>query len=382
MIINCTILLLSLLFYTCSVDIAGATSETTNGTVAMLPESEGVQRPAANADIYIRSLEDESTETVKQNTNSNGIVEFEDIILPSGKYLCEFVHGDTLFGMLNLEVTQWGATVFEDSLTLTLPGHLRGSTELPEGTEMIVSIAGLKKKDTLSSHQDTVYSSGSYFFENLPEGTVHLAYSLIHSTTDTLISTYRDSTYIASGDTTILSDFIPLETDLERVDNFLAANNKSFDKERILYFADTANGRITGLSLNSMGIHRLTSDLFDLPLMRLSLARNYISEIPPGISRLSDLVYLDLSRNTIRELPDEMAQLNNCETLNLGMNMISAIPLSFVQPSALQSLQYIHLDHNYLRELQTNQSINYWMLEHSHQYWAVHQYSRYHLPQE
>jgi hypothetical protein len=380
MIINCTIVLLSFLFYTCSVDIAGATSETTNGTVAMLPESGGVQRPAANADIHIRSLEDESMETVTQHTNRNGIVDFENIILPSGEYLCEFVHGDTLFGMLNLEVTQWGTSVLEDSLTLNIPGHLTGSTEIPEGTEMTVSIAGLKKKDTLSSYQDTVYSSGTYFFENLPEGKLHLVYNLIHSITDTLISTYRDSTYIAAGDTTILSDFIPLETDLERVKRFLAANNKSFDTERILYFSDTAKGRITGLSLNGMGIQRITSDLFDLPLIRLSLARNYISEIPSGISRLSELVYLDLSRNGIRQLPDEMAQLHNCETLNLGMNMISILPPSFVEPSALQSLQYINLDYNYLRELQTNQSVNYWMIEHSHQYWAIHQYSRYSLP--
>jgi len=60
-------------------------------------------------------------------------------------------------------------------------------------------------------------------------------------------------------------------------------------------------------------------------LQKLILAFNEISEIPPSISELQELVYLDFRDNKISNLPSELLQLQNLSFLNLGQNCLTTV---------------------------------------------------------
>ncbi|MEM7343083.1 MAG: COR domain-containing protein [Chloroflexota bacterium] len=83
-------------------------------------------------------------------------------------------------------------------------------------------------------------------------------------------------------------------------------------------------------------------------LTYLDLSDNQLSELPPEIGQLYNLTYLDLSGNQLSELPPEIGQLNNLTSLNLSGNQLSELPPEIGQ---LNNLTELNLRRNVLSEL-------------------------------
>ncbi|ERP31842.1 hypothetical protein [Chitinivibrio alkaliphilus] len=361
------ILLCVLLTYSCSLDIAGATSETTNGAVAIVDTGPGGMQPAAHASVYIRPAQaPHDTEVLQLHTDRNGLVRIDTALTP-GPYLCEFVYEDTLMAVTQLYVTSSNIIDITDSLTLHKGGVLQGDIALPEAVEeATVSLPGLGRKTSLDS-------SGAFTFPHIPQGEVTLRYR-VASATHTQV--HEKNTTIMSGDTTHTPTFTPLEKDLEQVWRFMERNYMEPNTEKLWNHIDTTNNRVSHMYFDRAGIHYLTSEIFSLPLRHLSMAHNYITEIPGEIQQLNKLTHLDFSRNNIREVPAEIASLNRCRKIDLSMNEIEDLPARMLEDNTLRSLDYIYLAHNYLVNLAQDAAFNDWLKKFSYEAWAEDQYSR------
>lgn len=75
----------------------------------------------------------------------------------------------------------------------------------------------------------------------------------------------------------------------------------------------------------------------------LSREGNYLLEVPPQLSKLTDLRYLNLSCNTLGDSIERVSVLRNLLELNLSFTYIDGLPPSFAN---LQKLQVLHIDFN------------------------------------
>ena len=77
----------------------------------------------------------------------------------------------------------------------------------------------------------------------------------------------------------------------------------------------------------------------------LDLSRQRLTEIPPGIGRLTQLETLNLHNNQITVIPDAITQLINLKNINLYSNRITVIPDAITQ---LTNLKNLNLNDNQL----------------------------------
>lgn len=80
----------------------------------------------------------------------------------------------------------------------------------------------------------------------------------------------------------------------------------------------------------------------------IELSGNNISQIPPEISKMSNLYLLRLDNNQLREIPAEIGLLKNLEGLFLNDNFLEKLPN---QIGRLNSLDILDLNRNELRSL-------------------------------
>jgi Leucine-rich repeat (LRR) protein len=75
----------------------------------------------------------------------------------------------------------------------------------------------------------------------------------------------------------------------------------------------------------------------------LNLAELGLSELPPAIGNLINLIALDLSYNRLSSLPPQIAYLQNLQVLDLYNNQLSSLPPEI---GNLTNLQWLWLDNN------------------------------------
>ena len=111
------------------------------------------------------------------------------------------------------------------------------------------------------------------------------------------------------------------------------------------------------LDLHKQRPDSLPDLLGDYPKLKVILAygdfgnKGKLSQLPPSLASLRELVVLDLRDNQLLELPQNFSQLQNLQTLDLGRNQLSELPQNFPQ---LQNLQALDLFVNQLSELPQN----------------------------
>jgi Leucine-rich repeat (LRR) protein len=80
----------------------------------------------------------------------------------------------------------------------------------------------------------------------------------------------------------------------------------------------------------------------------LDLSGKKLTQIPPGVYKLPNLLVLDLSRNKIKVLPDSIAMLSSLEELDLSSNKLSAVPAAI---GSFKWLKKLSLNRNTLTNL-------------------------------
>ncbi len=80
----------------------------------------------------------------------------------------------------------------------------------------------------------------------------------------------------------------------------------------------------------------------------LDLSGKKLTQIPPGVYKLPNLLVLDLSRNKIKILPDSIAMLSSLEELDLSNNKLSAVPAAI---GSFKWLKKLSLNRNTLSNL-------------------------------
>jgi small GTP-binding protein len=107
--------------------------------------------------------------------------------------------------------------------------------------------------------------------------------------------------------------------------------------------------RSATLDLRKKGLTELPPDLFRLPeLLVLDLSGNRLTILPPEISRLNKLQKLNLSSNQFVELPPELFELTDLQMLGLGSLGLSVLPSAI---GKLTDLPLLYLHQNKLSAL-------------------------------
>ncbi|MGM0442941.1 MAG: leucine-rich repeat domain-containing protein [Fibrobacterota bacterium] len=360
------LLLILIAAFSCSDSgLAGATSETTNGAVAVA-DSTGTP---LQADIFIRPRDSyitDSADTTQVHLRSDAQGRF---IIPRtlapGSYLCEISSGDTLSGLAEIFVTADSSADIRDSIYLSRPADLSVYVNVPQQMEATISVFGLGR----FRHLD---SSGPATFSNLPAGTYPLAYSF-HSSSGTEPSVLRDTAVLKAGETTILDTVLPLAYQLDIVRSFMQENG--LDTAKMFTYIDTSRGDVTAMIFNRTEITTIPGDVYTLPLRTLSLAHNnHNLNISPAIGGMQQLRTLDLSRNNIDSLPPEMAQLQNCMVIDLEKNTLKDLPRSFFEPQAFPALLTFDITDNYLADLANDPTASAWLDKYASEEWIESQY--------
>lgn len=82
-----------------------------------------------------------------------------------------------------------------------------------------------------------------------------------------------------------------------------------------------------------------------LPPQALVLQSNLLSQLPPDVSRLTDLKALSLASNRLSSLPDALTALTGLRLLDVSHNALGSIPSGV---GALSRLKSLKLHHNQL----------------------------------
>ena len=111
-------------------------------------------------------------------------------------------------------------------------------------------------------------------------------------------------------------------------------------------------GQLHNLITLYLGVNKLTTlppEIGQLQtLEQLDLGENQLTTLPPEIRQLQNLQQLDLGKNQLTTLTPEIGQLQNLITLYLGENQLNTLPPEIRQ---LQNLQQLDLGKNQLNTL-------------------------------
>jgi hypothetical protein len=102
--------------------------------------------------------------------------------------------------------------------------------------------------------------------------------------------------------------------------------------------------RAAVLDLSGFGLREVPPEIGRLHYLKeLALSHNQLSEFPPALVKLDELVVLDLSQNLIQALPPDFAQISALKHLKLQANRLAALPPEF---SRLKKLEIVDLSSN------------------------------------
>ncbi|MBE8988171.1 COR domain-containing protein [Nostoc sp. LEGE 12450] len=121
------------------------------------------------------------------------------------------------------------------------------------------------------------------------------------------------------------------------------------NEELLQIIEKAAREKATELDLSDNQLSNLPPEITQLSnLIRLDLSDNQLSSLPPETSQLSNLLWLDLHNNQLSSLPPEITQLSKLTELDLNNNQLSSLPPEFTQ---LSNLTELYLNNNQLSNL-------------------------------
>ena len=337
------LILLSLLS-ACSTSIAGATSETTNGSVsATVVNLDGDVEVGALVSLRHRAFH--SQDTAHTTTDSNGVFKFDSIT--EGNYTIEVVAPKSGFRTK----TDWNSA--EESslptpyLVVKSPGRLFGMVS-PAKDQATITLAGLNRQ----ALSDTL---GYFSFDSLPDGP--LEFLIATKTRDTVLI---DTITIKSGQAVNLGTLdtrSAFTKDSVIVADILSLND--IDKS-VKSVTVVRSGRIAELRINKLNLDILPPSIMNLRLEVLSLAQNDLIALPPEIGDITTLISIDVSDNELQDLPTSLGKLTACEYLDVASNNLKELPEQLLQ---MTSMRKLYVNKNHLTSLPSN--IYEWVDEYS-----------------
>lgn len=321
------LLVVLLLCFSCSDDVSGTASQAGNGFVSgIATDTNGIA--LANATVWLRTssfLADtsgDSTELYETYSDDTGYFSFDSI--PVGEFTIEIRQSDSLLTMERFKISENGLDTSLGKIQMSKSGSYLGtvdpSTNPGDTTPMHVRVFGLNV-------HTRVNFLGDFFFPHLPAGEQILH---IVSGNPAIGLIAIDTVNIIAG-TAHEGDSFQVPGSYSR-DSLVVLD--LFDHNGITPPSDLStittlgdDGRITGLTLDGIGIESVPLSFAHLPLRTLKMKNNsLLSTFPPGLDKMSDLDSLDLSGNNLTGLPPIVEDIRTLSYLNIDNNRL---PTSF-----------------------------------------------------
>lgn len=326
-----------------SPDVAGATSETTNGVVVSIAvNQDGLGVP--NADVYLSeeySLRELDAEKVAPYTRTDSEGNFSIDTLDTLNYLVEVVDsiGDRVMASITYNSDLNDHSLQKEQLKLEPSGLLWGKININPTQKAVVQIYGLDRSVIADSE-------GIFRFDDLPEGEVTFRIVI-----DSVVHYEREIYSVYSNDETDCGVFEvnQFAIDSVKVRHFFALNNlpESLFKPSVV---EIKNGSIVGINVDDMDVDTLPPSLFELDLIKLSVARTRIRRIPDEIGNLKNTEYIDFSGNGLTTLPDALALMESCTTIDIQDNEFTTLPEVLMRMPNIQ-LGCLTIDENRLHNV-------------------------------
>lgn len=103
---------------------------------------------------------------------------------------------------------------------------------------------------------------------------------------------------------------------------------------------------LRSLKIKRAGLTSIPEWIGEMPIEKLSFAKNKLESFPPGILKVKDLLSLDLGHNFISVVPEEISQLTLLEDLNLWGNTIYDLPEELNELANLKKIDLRVIDIN------------------------------------
>jgi ankyrin repeat protein len=137
-------------------------------------------------------------------------------------------------------------------------------------------------------------------------------------------------------------------TSIEQTGIFSLSNLQCLDlrNNKLDYISDQISllKNLSVLRLDHNNISSIPNEIFDLPLVVLTLGFNSLFSVPKSIQNLKGLTFLSFAENHIQDLPIELGNLKSLKTLHLHKNDFWRIPCKIGQIETLQeiTLEWMH----------------------------------------
>lgn len=343
-LIQTVFILLSVLLFSCSSpNVAGATSETTNGVVvsiAMNQHGKGVP----NADVYLyeeHSLRKHDEQAAEPYTRTDSEGSFAIDTLDTLNYLIEVVDsvGDRVMSSIKYNSGSKDYTLEKEELRLEPSGRFRGKVNKLPIQNVLVQIYGLGR----TAQAD---AEGVFRFDDLPEGDISfriMVDSVVHYERETVTIKSNEE---ASGEFEVNKG--KFAEDSVRVSHFLSLNG--IDDSLFSEIVTVRDGKVRGINADTMNIDTLPPELFDIPFRKFSVAGNRIRVIPEEIGNLNSAEYVDLSGNGLTSLPDALSLMDSCTTLDIEDNELTTLPEAIMDMPSIQA-KCVSLNNNRLNSV-------------------------------
>lgn len=339
-------------------NVAGATSETTNGyfSSVVLSTSGYAQK---NAEIYLREENKiEGVDTVAAITDESGRFELENV--EHGSYWIEIVGEDGRRAKYDLLVDTLNdsTTPSPKGITIMETGAVTGfiktedSVLIKDDSLVVIRIPGLNRKI-----QSRINSE--FLIDSLPAGDYELIFST--ETYDTIRDQIVHVNSGAQQDVKEVELSVQYAKDSAVVAKILEQNGIDTTVEAV---TRRRNTRITELNIQNFGdrFTYLSPDVKMLQLEKLNIPNNQLDSIPNEVTEIITLEYIDLTGNGLSELPKDIGKLKNLSNLDLESNNLTDLPESVYD---LESIKYhgIYINDNMLTDISLK--LSHWLDKHS-----------------
>ena len=116
------------------------------------------------------------------------------------------------------------------------------------------------------------------------------------------------------------------------------------ERKMLMYVGELWRAKLAnGISMIDYKISEIYAEIIQENLVELTLDKNMIVVIPPGIGRLKKLEEFSIKKNRITRLPEELFELKKLSVLKLDDNKIAEIPRTIIK---LRALTWLSIERN------------------------------------
>jgi hypothetical protein len=327
----------------CSVDMAGATSETTNGIVVSGIATSPEGGPVSGAKVFIQTVD-----FLKDTSEVNVVPVPEAITDNSGMFVIDSVFSGTYYIVINdhgKNAVRFMCDIKpadSDPINLGTIGLLPSAgfyglidrSDISIEENVYVQIYGIDRV----SLTDT---SGEFLFGGLPAGT-HIIRAISSNPSHGILE--ADTITVDPAENRNAGTFLlPFEfwRDTVVVRRILDTNGLvTTPVSEVVSIGKY--GRVFDLKLTNRSISILPPTVGELRLRKLLLGSNALDSLPDEIGRILSLKHLILQRNQLVYIPESIGNLTHLEHLDISGNKLTTLPQSIINLTNLIFLTVIH----------------------------------------